>query len=208
MSEAKYSRVRFVVMVLALVGITALVAGCGGLRKEQDASPGPAAAQQPAPQPAEQPASKSPTAAEAKPLPGYRAPSFSAVDVFTGEKVTLADLKGQVVFLNFWATWCPPCKAEMPEMEQLHQEMGDKVRIVALGADARESPEKMAAFAKEMGLTFTIAHDRGMAVEPYRVTGIPTSFFIDRAGIIRARYPGALSLEKMKEYIAEAEKGS
>ncbi|MFZ5822804.1 MAG: TlpA family protein disulfide reductase, partial [Bacillota bacterium] len=136
MSEAKYSRVRFVAMVLTLVGITALVAGCGGLRKEQNAAPEPAASQQPAARPAEQPASKSPTAAEVKPLPGYRAPSFSAVDVFTGEKVTLADLKGQVVFLNFWATWCPPCKAEMPEMEQLHQEMGDKVRIVALGADA------------------------------------------------------------------------
>ncbi|MFZ5813825.1 MAG: TlpA family protein disulfide reductase [Bacillota bacterium] len=199
MSETKKpSRQRMAALLLVLMIIAA---GCGGSRQPEPEQPEPAAAQPPAGE-----APRGPVKGAVKPIPGYLAANFTATDVFTGEKLSLADLKGQVVFLNFWATWCPPCKAEMPEMEELHQAMGDKVRIIALGADAREPAEKMAAFAKAMGLSFTIAYDRGLAMEAYQVQGIPTSFFIDANGVIRARHSGPLTREKMEEYIAAAEK--
>lgn len=176
------------------------LAGCGG-QKPQDEAKAPPVAE---PKPGE--AGTEPLKEEVKPFAGYRAADFTAVDVFTGEKIRLADLRGQVVFLNFWATWCPPCKAEMPEMEALHQELGDKVRIIALGADAREPGEKMGAFANSLGLTFTIAFDQASAAKAYQVAGVPTSFFIDKEGIISARHSGPMNLETMKQYIAEAGK--
>lgn len=181
----------------------ALLAGCAGVKQENATPPAPSEAPGGA-----TPAAQGPSQDAVKPLPGYRAANFTAVDVFTGEKVSLLDLRGQVVFLNFWATWCGPCRQEMPEMEALQQEMGKQVRIIALGGDAQESNEKMGAFAQSMGLTFTIASDQGAALGLYKVVGLPTSFFIDKEGIIVARHTGPMKLEKMKQYIAEAEKGA
>lgn len=137
---------------------------------------------------------------EVKPLPGYLAADFRGRDVRTGEVVTLSDLRGTPVFLNFWATWCPPCRDEMPEMEEFHREMGDAVRVVAVGMDPADSPEKMAAFAESLGLTFFVVHDGGSAARAYRVGALPTSFFIDADGVIQVRHTGALTLEQMKEY--------
>lgn len=176
-----------------------LLAGCGGAKPQEDAKAPAAVEAKPG-----EPGTEGPVKDEVKPFPGYRAADFSAVDVFTGEKVSLADLRGQVVFLNFWATWCPPCKAEMPEMEALQKELGGRVRIIALGADPREAGEKMAAFANSLGLTFAIAYDKASAAQAYQVTGLPTSFFIDKEGIITARHVGPMNLETMKQYLAKA----
>lgn len=185
-----------------LAALLVLTAGCGGVRPdgadqepvgafhgEGGAGPAPDAA-----------------APEVKPMPGYLAADIRATDVFSGKAVSLADLKGQPVFLNFWATWCPPCKDEMPDMEEFHREMGDRVRVVAIGADGFESREKMAAFAEALGLTFLVVHDGGSAARAYLVSGVPTSFFIDAEGVIRVRHTGQLSLEEMKEYAELASK--
>lgn len=189
-------RVRAAALGMALL---LFLGGCGGAQQEVPA---------PKPQAESDQGKAAPPAPKQgfQPQPGYQAANFTATDVFTGEKFTLNDLRGQVVFLNFWATWCPPCKGEMPEMELLHKEMGDRVRIVALGADPRETPSQLASFATSMNLTFTIAYDRAIAMEAYQVRGIPTSFFIDKDGVIRARHVGPLTVKQMKEYIAEAEK--
>lgn len=135
------------------------------------------------------------------PVRGRQAPAFAGVDVFTGETVSRDDLAGQVVFLNFWATWCPPCRLEMPHMQALHEEMGDRVRIVAIGADPREAPPAMQAFAEELGLSFTILFDEAKAMDAYDVQVLPTSFFIDSDGIIRARHRGTLDEEWMRAYL-------
>jgi thiol-disulfide isomerase/thioredoxin len=186
-------------MKKALAGLLAalVVTGCGGVFGPQDGAPvaSPAAEQpvQAADQAATQPATG--------PIKGALAPEVVAKDVFTGETVRLSDLKGQVVLLNFWATWCGPCRVEMPHMEELHKESAGKVRIVALGGDSRESPEALAAFAKDRGLTFTVAHDGGAAIRAYKALGLPTTFFIDAAGLIRERVVGAMSLEQMRSIV-------
>ncbi len=183
---------------LSLLALALLLAGCGGVRANVEVGDSPA---QPAGAGGDPAAEQAPAEVlEVKPLPGYLAADFRVKDVFTGEVITLSDLKGTPVFLNFWATWCPPCKDEMPEMEEFHQQMGDEVRVVAVSGDPSDSPQKIAAFAEAMGLTFSVAHDGGSAARAYRVTGLPTSFFIDADGVIQVRYMGQLSLEQMKEY--------
>jgi peroxiredoxin len=99
----------------------------------------------------------------------------------TGQPVRLADFRGQVVLLNFWATWCPPCREEMPSMERLHQRYGNRgFSIVAISIDAGGAPV-VVPFARALKLTFPIALDPGMAVNnEYRVQALPSTFLIDR----------------------------
>ena len=124
---------------------------------------------------------------------GTSAPDFVASDL-QGNPVSLADLRGQVVLLNIWATWCPPCREEMPSMERLYRAVGPEgLRIVAVSIDAVDGKTDssghpggdIAAFAREMDLTFTIWHDpEGRIQRTYRTTGVPESFLIDRYGTI------------------------
>ncbi len=127
---------------------------------------------------------------------GTRAPDFTARDL-DGRTVSLASLRGEVVLLNVWATWCGPCRDEMPSMERLHQELGPAgLRVVAVSVDgapgALAAGGDVAAFAREMGLTFTIWHDpSGTVQRTYRTTGVPESFVIDRDGVIQKKVIGA-----------------
>lgn len=124
---------------------------------------------------------------------GTRAPDFAARDL-DGREVSLSDLEGEVVLLNIWATWCPPCREEMPSMQRLHEELGPEgLRIVAVSVDAERglldpggrAGGDVEAFADEMGLTFDIWHDpSGRIQQTYRTTGVPESFVIDRSGYI------------------------
>ena len=109
------------------------------------------------------------------------APSFSLRNP-DGDKVELSDFKGKVLLLNFWATWCPPCRAEMPEMEQLYQAFKDKgFAILAVSID--DTPEVIPPFMKTMNLTFPTAHDRGARVaRRYGFRGPPLSYLIDVQG--------------------------
>jgi peroxiredoxin len=124
---------------------------------------------------------------------GTGAPDFRATDL-QGRPVSLEDLRGEVVLLNIWATWCPPCREEMPSMQRLHEQLGDSgLKIVAVSVDA--APGRVdasghrggdvAAFAREFGLTFPIWLDpSGEIQRTYRTTGVPESFVIDRSGTI------------------------
>jgi peroxiredoxin len=104
----------------------------------------------------------------------------------TGGPLRLSDLKGKVVFLNFWATWCPPCKEEMPSMERLYRRYKDKgFTILAVSIDANTAA--VAPFVKWLKLTFPIGLDPKMTVaNQYSVRGLPSTFLIDKRGAIAA----------------------
>ena len=123
---------------------------------------------------------------------GSSAPAFSATDLRTGQSATLADYKGQVVLLNVWATWCEPCKIEMPSMEQMEKELGPKgLKIVAVSID-EGGPEAVRQFAHDYGLTFRILQDQSGKIQRiYQTTGVPESFVINRQGKIVKKVIGA-----------------
>lgn len=133
--------------------------------------------------------------------PGAPAPAFEAHDL-NGEPVRLEDYRGRVVLLNIWATWCFPCRTEMPSMQRLHDEYeGTDFEVVAVSIDEASGSgtggrggvrEKIRAFADSLGLTFEILHDpSGGIQEAYRAVGVPESFVIGRDGVIYRRVPGA-----------------
>lgn len=124
---------------------------------------------------------------------GATAPDFDAVQLPTGRPVKIEDYRGKVVLLNIWATWCPPCKVEMPSMERLHRKLstnGD-FRLVAVSVDEEDS-SVVNKFVRDMGLTFEILHNQGGAIRQiYQTTGVPESFVIDRDGVIVKKVIGA-----------------
>jgi DsbE subfamily thiol:disulfide oxidoreductase len=125
---------------------------------------------------------------------GVSAPNFSANTLDTPpKKKTLADYKGQVVLLNIWATWCGPCRAEMPSMEQLYKEYGPKgLRVVAVSIDDAGMESGIRQFVNEYGLTFDVLHDpTGLIQQTYETTGVPESMLIGKDGVIRNKTAGA-----------------
>jgi cytochrome c biogenesis protein CcmG, thiol:disulfide interchange protein DsbE len=120
---------------------------------------------------------------------GKRAPDFTAVNLATGDSVRLrTEYADQVTLVNIWATWCIPCRTEMPAMERLYQLYGPKgFRIAAVSID-EGSVEDVRAFAKEFNLTFDILHDvTGEIQRSYQTTGVPESFLLDKDGVIVKR---------------------
>jgi peroxiredoxin len=105
----------------------------------------------------------------------------------TGQSLRLSEFKGKVVLLNFWATWCPPCKEEMPSMERLYRRDKDKgFTILAVSIDGG-GPAPVAAFVKKLSLTFPIGLDPKLDVaNQYAVRGLPATFLIDRRGSVAA----------------------
>lgn len=122
-----------------------------------------------------------------------------------GNEVKLSSLKGKKVFLNFWATWCPPCRAEMPDIEKLYQETKDS-ELVILAVNVGEDKKAAQDFMNSNNYNFTVLLDEnGEVSRLYQVTGIPTSYFIDTEGFLGDGVSGAISLESMKEYINNLE---
>lgn len=119
------------------------------------------------------------------------APDFTLSDL-DGNEVSLSDFKGKVVFLNFWATWCPPCRNEMPSMEALYQKLKDKdFELLAVSLD-RQGSSAVKPFIRDYGLTFPILLDLdGKVARTYRVRGIPSTFVVDKEGLIAERIVGA-----------------
>jgi len=124
---------------------------------------------------------------------GSTAPAFRARTVDGTNVVrTLDDYHGKVVVLNIWATWCEPCKVEMPSFQQLHQQMtGSDLRIVAVSIDDAVGADSVRAYAKGMGLTFDILLDSTHTIDrDYQATGYPETFVIARDGTIRKKWIG------------------
>ncbi len=123
------------------------------------------------------------------PQVGDLAPSFTLPDL-TGKMVPLGELRGQVVVLNYWATWCAPCVDEMPSLEKLHDALGPKgLTVLAVSVDERFSD--IERFVDSFGLSFTILHDEGMKVSrSYQTFKYPETFIIGRDGTIRSKVVG------------------
>jgi cytochrome c biogenesis protein CcmG, thiol:disulfide interchange protein DsbE len=124
---------------------------------------------------------------------GSSAPDFHAVDLRTGRPVRLADYRGKVVLLNIWATWCQPCRVEMPAMQRLWGRFqGTDFRILAVSVDTDDS-SAVRKFARDLGLTFDILHDQsGKIQQAYQTTGVPESYIVDRHGVIVKKVIGAM----------------
>ena len=120
---------------------------------------------------------------------GGPAPHIEGTDL-DGRPLRLSDLHGQVVLVNFWATWCSPCLEEIPDLVQVaHQFAAQGVQVVGANVDV-ESPHRLAAFARQHQMTYPVVAATPEVVEAYRLTVIPTTFVIDRQGVIRKRYLG------------------
>ncbi len=117
-----------------------------------------------------------------------------------GENIYLEQLKGELIFLNFWATWCPPCVAEMPSIQSLYEEYGDKVKFIIV---SRESPEVIHEFVKKNEYTFPVFSQSVSEPEIFKSQSIPTSYLISPSGNIILKKKGAAKWDsrKIKELI-------
>jgi cytochrome c biogenesis protein CcmG/thiol:disulfide interchange protein DsbE len=126
------------------------------------------------------------------PTVGHPAPDF-ALATPTGDTLRLRGLRGQAVLINFWASWCGPCRSEMPEFQAAYERYRDQ-GFTILAVNQGEAEATATAFAQRLGLTFPIVLDhRGEASDLYGVRALPTSFFVDREGIVRAVVVGAMN---------------
>ena len=130
------------------------------------------------------------------------APDF-ALAYANGQTLRLSELRGSPVVLNFWATWCTPCKAEMPELEALYRETGGGSSFEILAINMREAPEPVASYGEELRLTFPLVVDPdGLLSTSYRVTVLPTTVVIDAQGIVREQHLGPLTQTQLRELLA------
>ena len=125
------------------------------------------------------------------PREGFPAPEFTLATLDRGQ-MTLSALRGQVVVINLWTSWCPPCREEMPAIEQVYgQYKGQGLEVLAVNSTFQDDEQAAAEFVQELGLTFPILLDRDGAVSRrYRLQALPTTFFVDRRGVIRHVVPG------------------
>jgi len=132
-------------------------------------------------------------------IPGEMAPDFSYMLADGTHK--LSDLRGKLVIVNFWASWCLPCVEEMPTLDAARRTNPD---LVILAVNRNESTEAISAFAPKVGVSFPLITDRDGAIgERYGVVNLPTTFFINRDGTIAVRHVGALTAERLAERLAE-----
>lgn len=137
-----------------------------------------------------------------RPEVGYLAPDFTLQDM-DGNPVTLSSLTGKVVFLNFWASWCAPCRIEMPEMERLHAQQIPDLVILAINQSTTERQEDDGRrFMAAYGYTFPALFDQtGRVGNNYLAVSMPTSYFIGPDGIVRAKHLGPMTLSTMNNYV-------
>jgi peroxiredoxin len=118
-----------------------------------------------------------------------------------GDVISLSDFAGQPVLINFWATWCPPCRYEMPFLQAAYEKYKSQ-GFVVLAVDIQETPEVVKPFLQELGLTFPVAMDRSGAVSSaYRIQAIPTSIFVNRDGVVVDIHRGALTPDVLQGYL-------
>ncbi|HYO48843.1 MAG TPA: redoxin domain-containing protein [Chloroflexia bacterium] len=139
---------------------------------------------------------------------GAFAPDFTLTDAVTGESVSLASLRGKPVWINFWATWCPPCREEMPEMQQYYEKYHAQ-GLAIVGVNVQESDSQVQQYLKEGAYTWTFVLDaKGTTTDRYLVGGLPSHFFIDAEGVVQAIHMGGLEnmagrKAPVEEYLAK-----
>lgn len=127
---------------------------------------------------------------------GDAAPSFAAATL-AGDTISLADLRGEVVMLNIWATWCIPCRREMPGLQALHERYAERgLHVIGVSIDGSNATESVGRFLEDYGITFTILHDPSDRVtRAFRSMGVPETYLIGRGGRIAKRWIGLFDPE-------------
>ena len=134
---------------------------------------------------------------------GAPAPDFE-LTTLTGETFRLSEQRGKVVFLNIWATWCPPCRAEMPDIQRFFEAHPDDLAV--LGASVDKDPATVERYLSENGFTYPVAMDAGfmLAGNLYFTRTIPMSVFISPSGVVTYMYPGMLNFDAMEALYQQA----
>ena len=170
-----------------LIYLLILLAGAGWIGISADRSGGTASGNMTAPQ------------------AGFAAPDFT-LQTPAGISYTLSESRGQPMMVNLWATWCPPCRAEMPAIERMYREYGERgLVILALNMTYQDDPLEVAPFIEKYDLTFPVLLETtGDVAAAYQLRSLPTSFFIDRQGVItRVIVGGPMSEALLRTYIGE-----
>jgi peroxiredoxin len=132
---------------------------------------------------------------------GFSAPEFKLI-TYLGDEVKLSDLKGSPVLVNFWATWCQPCRLEMPNLQGRFEQYHPDIYVLAVNFD--EPADLVQSFAEELNLTFPILLDPGGRIQSlYQIRGYPTTFLIDSDGIIRVIHIGFMTENQLDDYLKQ-----
>jgi thiol-disulfide isomerase/thioredoxin len=139
---------------------------------------------------------------------GQPAPTFSGATL-AGPPLALTDLRGKVVMLDFWATWCAPCLAEMPALRRLQESRGPRgLAVVGINIEGQGARRAVADVVQDAGLTFPTVMDEGEIQRRYRVEGVPFVVVIDRVGIVRRIFPGATTAAELERAVDQALAGT
>jgi thiol-disulfide isomerase/thioredoxin len=134
-----------------------------------------------------------------KPVINSLAPDFTTKNILTGQDIHLADYKGKVTLVNLWATWCPPCRGEIPSMNNFYQHYNGKVAIIAISVD-ESSDNAVLNFANSYNMRFDVAHDTGMIAKTYGTGSIPTTYVLNKKGEVVYRIVGSIDWESADIY--------
>lgn len=130
----------------------------------------------------------------------YPAPQLALTDL-QGKPVSIEDYRGQVILVNNWATWCPPCKTEMPELQAYYTAHAAE-GFVVVAIESGEPADQVASFVQEYGMAFPVWLDpQGTALEIFQNWNLPSSYVIDRDGIIRLAWTGAINQATLEQYV-------
>lgn len=141
------------------------------------------------------------TSRSGKELVGKKAPSFVAPKV-GGQLVSLENYKNKPLVLNFWASWCPPCRDETPGMERIWRKYEDQ-GVVILGINVQDGEKEAERYISEFGVTFSNALDLdGSITVDYGVTGLPVTFFIDNDSVVAGRWVGSISEDRLDNWVS------
>jgi peroxiredoxin len=188
-------------LLLALIGLTANRGGLPGPQPPSPAAtPRPASSEDPAPPATQDSAPPAESGRFGANPTGSVAPDF-AIRTLDGQTVRLSDFRGRPVVVNFWATWCGPCEAEMPLLQKMH-DTEKEAGVVLLAVDVQEMPSIVQRYVERKKLTFPILLDQsGDVAAQYRVRAYPTTFFIDAEGVVRSWQVGALTQTTLSRHL-------
>ncbi len=137
------------------------------------------------------------------PLKGHLAPEFKLVNT-EGESVTLKELQGKPVLLNFWASWCEPCRIEMPDLVEAEKRFGEQVQFVGINLTKQDTREGAERFLQQYQVAYlNLFDEKGKAAKQYQITGIPTSFVLDETGQITYRKQGPMTMKEIEQVLSE-----